>query len=107
MQNTSTDANWTVCDGLNAPSRGGADGVGVTVIAGPLEDTGARAAALGPGQAVLVDSGAGTWLLWDGKRSPIDLADHAVTSGLGLGADVPRRGSSPRGCSTRYPKHRH
>lgn len=41
------------------------------------------------GQAVLVDSGAGTWLLWDGKRSPIDLADHAVTSGLGLGADVP------------------
>ncbi len=42
-------------------------------IAGPLEDTGARAAALGPGQAVLVDSGAGTWLLWDGKRSPIDL----------------------------------
>ncbi|KAN99140.1 ESX-3 secretion system protein EccB3 [Mycobacterium tuberculosis variant bovis B2 7505] len=89
VQNTSTDANWTVCDGLNAPSRGGADGVGVTVIAGPLEDTGARAAALGPGQAVLVDSGAGTWLLWDGKRSPIDLADHAVTSGLGLGADVP------------------
>lgn len=56
VQNTSTDANWTVCDGLNAPSRGGADGVGVTVIAGPLEDTGARAAALGPGQAVLVDS---------------------------------------------------
>lgn len=47
VQNTSTDANWTVCDGLNAPSRGGADGVGVTVIAGPLEDTGARAAALG------------------------------------------------------------
>lgn len=46
VQNTSTDANWTVCDGLNAPSR-------------------------------------------DGKRSPIDLADHAVTSGLGLGADVP------------------
>lgn len=42
VQNTSTDANWTVCDGLNAPSRGGADGVGVTVIAGPLEDTGAR-----------------------------------------------------------------
>ncbi|MXI79646.1 type VII secretion protein EccB [Mycobacterium tuberculosis] len=43
----------------------------------------------GAEEAVLVDSGVGTWLLWDGKRSPIDLADHAVTSGLGLGADVP------------------
>lgn len=90
VQNSARDADWTVCDG-------GASGAapGVTVIAGPPQGGGARAAALGPRRAVLADggdSGAGTWLLWDGKRSRIDLADHAVTSALGLsgpGADVP------------------
>jgi type VII secretion protein EccB len=29
-----------------------------------------------------------TWLLWDGRRSRIDLADHAVTGALGLGTDI-------------------
>ena len=29
-----------------------------------------------------------TWLLWDGKRSPIDLADRAVTDGLGIGGEA-------------------
>ncbi len=58
-------------------------------MAGPPDSRGARAAALGATQGVLVDSGTGTWLLWDGRRSQIDLADHAVTSALGLGADVP------------------
>ncbi|EUA42973.1 hypothetical protein I552_7714 [Mycobacterium xenopi 3993] len=56
--------------------------------AGP-EHQWARAAALGAGQGVLVDNGAGTWLLWDGRRSRIDLADRAVTNALGLGTDVP------------------
>ncbi len=28
-------------------------------------------------------------MLWEGKRSRIDLADHAVTNALGLGAEVP------------------
>lgn len=41
------------------------------------------------GQVILVDSGAGTWLLWDGKRSRIDLADHAITNALGLGLSDP------------------
>ncbi|MGO9098381.1 MAG: type VII secretion protein EccB [Mycobacterium sp.] len=81
VQNTRKDADWTVCDAV-----GGA-AAGVTVIAGAPESTGARAAALGTGNAVLVRNPSGSWLLWDGRRSRIDLADHAVTSALGLGTD--------------------
>ncbi len=86
-QNTSRDATWTVCDAVNGTSRG-AHSLGVTVIAGPPDSRGARAAALASAQGVLVENGASTWLLWDGKRSQIDLADHAVTNALGLGVGV-------------------
>jgi type VII secretion protein EccB len=95
VQNTSHDANWTVCDAVSEPTQGGhaAYSTGVTVIAGPPDSHGARAATLGSGQAVLVDfandKGSSTWLLWDGRRSQIDLANHAVTNALGLGVDVP------------------
>jgi type VII secretion protein EccB len=95
VQNTSHDANWTVCDAVSEPAQGGhaAHSTGVTVIAGPPDSRGARAATLGSGQAVLVDfsgdKGTSTWLLWDGKRSQIDLTNHAVTNALGLGADLP------------------
>jgi type VII secretion protein EccB len=88
VQNSSRDANWTVCDGISGGSRG-AHSTGVTVIAGPLDNRGARAAALSSEHGILVDSGTNTWLLWDGRRSQIDLADHAVTSALGLGSDAP------------------
>jgi ESX secretion system ATPase EccB len=76
------------CDAVSGTSRG-AHSLGVTVIAGPPDSRGARAAALGSAQGVLVDNGTSTWLLWDGKRSQIDLADHAVTDALGFGVDVP------------------
>lgn len=88
VQNTTRDANWTVCDGTSGPAAG------VTVIAGPLADGGERATPLREDEAILVASdtrpNAGTWLLWDGRRSVIDLNDRAVTSALGLGLDVPR-----------------
>lgn len=87
VQNTSHDANWTVCDAVSGTLRA-AHSLGVTVIAGPPDSHGTKAAALGSTQAVLADSGAGTWLLWDGRRSQIDLADHAVTNALGLGSDA-------------------
>jgi type VII secretion protein EccB len=83
VQNTSKDANWTVCDAVSGPD------VGVTVVAGTPDSSGARAATLGNGHGVLTRNGTGTWLLWDGKRSRIDLADRAVTGALGFGADVP------------------
>ena len=91
VQNTSHEANWTVCDAVSEPARGGhaAHSTGVTVIAGPPDSRGARAATLGSGQAVLADNGTSTWLLWDGRRGQIDLANHAVTNALGLGVDVP------------------
>jgi type VII secretion protein EccB len=82
VQNTRKDADWTVCDAASGAAAG------VTVIAGALDSTGARAATLGAGKAVLVSNPTGTWLLWDGRRSRIDLADHAVTSALGLSPDV-------------------
>jgi type VII secretion protein EccB len=92
VQNTSRDANWTVCDAVSGTSRA-AHSVGVAVIAGQPDSRGARAAALGSAQGVLVDvtvdNVTSTWLLWDGKRSQIDLADHAVTNALGLGVEVP------------------
>ena len=95
VQNASHDANWTVCDAVSGTSRG-AHSTGVTVIAGPPDTRGARAATLGSTQAILVDlpndKGTSTWLLWDGRRSQIDLANHAVTNALGLspgGSDAP------------------
>jgi type VII secretion protein EccB len=83
VQSTAKDANWTVCDSNSGPASG------VTVIAGTPDSTGARAAALSAGRAVLVRNATSSWLLWDGRRSRIDLADHAVTGALGLGSDIP------------------
>ncbi|ETW25973.1 type VII secretion protein EccB [Mycobacterium gastri] len=88
VQNTTRDANWTVCDSVSGQGGRSARSTAVTVIAGRPDSDGARAAALGSAQAVLVDNGTGSWLLWDGKRSQLDLSDHAVTSALGLGTDA-------------------
>ena len=97
VQSTARDANWTVCDAVSGPFQGARAGhsTGVTVISGPPDSSGARAGTLPAGQAVLVGAprrggrGPATWLLWDGRRSQIDLSDHAVTNALGLGSDVP------------------
>ncbi len=80
VQSTSVDAHWTVCDAASGTASG------VTLIAGPLDSSGSRAETLQPDHAVLVDNGAGAWLLWDGKRSRIDLSDRAVTAALGVDA---------------------
>jgi type VII secretion protein EccB len=85
VQSTSRDAAWTVCDGTDGP----ADAAGTSVIAGPVARGGARADALAAGRAILVGGAEGTWLLWDGRRSAIDLADRAVTDALGLPAAAP------------------
>ncbi|MCV7275235.1 type VII secretion protein EccB, partial [Mycolicibacter arupensis] len=80
VQNASADADWTVCDAVSGTASG------VTLVAGPLDSSGSRAETLEPDHAVLVDNGAGVWLLWDGKRSRIDLSDRAITAALGLDA---------------------
>ncbi|MFL0275016.1 type VII secretion protein EccB [Mycobacterium sp. SMC-19] len=86
VQNADADANWTVCDAASGSATG------VTLIAGRLDTDGSRADALDAQHAVLADNGAGAWLLWNGKRSRIDLGDRAVTAALGLdaGASKPR-----------------
>lgn len=87
VQSTSADADWTVCDSNSGETAG------VTLIAGTLAAGGERALPLSAGQAVLVHHSGGPtpgdWLLWDGKRSPIDLGNRAVTDALGFGADIP------------------
>ena len=89
VQNTTGDADWTVCDGLSGPATG------VTLIAAPLTDGGERATALPGNEAILVANetgpNAGTWLLWDGRRSAIDLDDRAVIGALGLGVGGSRQ----------------
>ena len=84
VQSAGRDADWTVCEGIAGPAAG------VTVIAGPPDSGGARAAVLEPQHAVLASNGADDWLLWNGKRSRIDLADRAITTALGLGTEVAR-----------------
>jgi type VII secretion protein EccB len=88
VQNASHDADWTVCDAVSGTSHG-AHSTGVTVVAGRPDGAGARAGAIRANQGILVDNGNTTWLLWDGKRSQIDLGNHAVTNALGLGVEVP------------------
>ncbi|GFG74008.1 type VII secretion protein EccB [Mycobacterium botniense] len=83
VQNSSRDADWTVCDAVSGPAQG------VTLIGGRLDHSGARAGTLDARHAVLADNGAGTWLLWNGRRSRINVADRAVTDALGLGVDLP------------------
>jgi len=84
VANTTSDAYWAVCDA----ATGAAGATGVTVIAGAPATGGERAALLPAGHTVLAGYDGRTWLLWDGKRSSIDLADRAVTDGLGIGVDV-------------------
>lgn len=78
-QSASRDAVWTVCEAAS-----GAD-TGVTVLGGPVATEGERADPLAGDRAVLVANDMGAWLLWDGRRSPVDLADRAVTDALGFG----------------------
>ncbi|MBU9762649.1 type VII secretion protein EccB [Mycobacterium sp. TNTM28] len=90
VQSAAHDADWTVCEAVSGTNAG------VTLIAGAPASGGERALPLTSDRAVLVHNSAGPtpgdWLLWDGKRSPIDLANRAVTDALGLGAQIP----SPR-----------
>lgn len=79
-QNSSPDADWTVCDAASGVSPG------VTVIAGPLGIGGERATPLADDRGVLVAAESGTWLLWQGRRSAVDLANRPVTDALGIGA---------------------
>ncbi|WP_156687307.1 type VII secretion protein EccB [Mycobacterium sp. Marseille-P9652] len=71
---------WTICD---------ADGV-TTVVAAPA--VGSPAGVLAPDAGVLVApvSGSPTYLLYNGLRAVVDLADHSVVRALRLEGRAPR-----------------
>ncbi|OBF61511.1 type VII secretion protein EccB [Mycobacterium sp. 852002-53434_SCH5985345] len=80
------EAAWTICD---------ADGAGTTtVVVGRTDD--AAAGRLGSGQAALVApaSGSPAYLLYDGKRAVVDVADVGVVRALRLEGRKPRRVSA-------------
>ena len=76
------ESAWTICD---------TDGAGATtVIVGRTDDATTRG--LSSGQAALVASGSGspTYLLYDGERAVVDVADAAVLRALRLEGRAPR-----------------
>lgn len=72
---------WTVCD--TAAARGGGAGPTVTAIAGQVSGSG-RAAPMREDQALFISHRGATYLVWNGRRSRIDIADRAVVFNLGL-----------------------
>ncbi|QBJ95516.1 type VII secretion protein EccB [Rhodococcus sp. ABRD24] len=77
---------WTVC---NTVSSGGSRSVATSVIVGD-PDWSDRVGRLDPDEALLVESDETTFLVYDGRRAPIDLRDQAVTRALGLEGARPR-----------------
>ncbi len=74
---------WAVCDTASGRETT------VTAIAGQLSNTG-RAVPLRDDQAVLGVHAGATHLVWNGHRTPVNLADRAVTLTLGLDHATPR-----------------
>ncbi len=73
------EAGWTVCD----------DAITTTVIAGPL--TGGAASPLAQDEPALVSSRSGrTYLLYNGKRAVVNMADTATVRALHLEGRTPR-----------------
>ena len=72
---------WAVCD--TAPLRSSGGSPVVTAIGGQLSG-GGRAAPMSQSQAVLATHRGAAYLIWQGRRTRIDLADRAVTMNLGL-----------------------
>ena len=79
ISGTTTSA-WALCD--TAAARNGAAPV-VTAIGGELSPAG-RAAPMSGDQAILARHGSATYLIWNGKRSPIDPNNRPLTYNLGL-----------------------
>ena len=77
---------FALCD--TAPPAGGT-APEVTAIAGELAGRG-RAAPLAQSRAILAGYGSATYLIWNGRRTPVDIADRAVRFTLGLDAVAAR-----------------
>lgn len=85
VQSASQDARWTLCE----------DGQGLVLIAGTLDQGGSRARLMPASGGLLVRVGEQDWLLWEGRRSSIDVTDRAVTDAVGIGATAVPRAIAP------------
>jgi type VII secretion protein EccB len=87
---TGMDSDWAVCDtapAATATTSAGKDPV-VTAVAGPLT-VGRRSAPLAMPNAILARHGDKTFVVWDGHRSDIDLANKSVALALGVDSTAP------------------
>ena len=79
--------SWTVCDEVADADRGRPRAVGTSIVAregvGPGRETATD-------EIMLADAGGEGWLLRDGTRARIDLADADLLAILGLGGVTPR-----------------
>jgi type VII secretion protein EccB len=78
---TGDESAWTICD---------ADGNATTVVGGPVWES--RVRRLAPSENLLVApaSRSPAYLLHDGRRAVVDLAEHSVVRALRLEGRVPR-----------------
>lgn len=77
---------WSVCDAVGVD---GTDSVATTVIVGEPSWSD-KVGPLGSDGALLVSHEGATYLVYEGRRAPIDLEDQAVTRALGLEGAQPR-----------------
>jgi type VII secretion protein EccB len=87
---TGAASQWAVCDTAPAATASTSAPAApvVTAIAGPLT-VGERAHPLAMPAAVLGSHGGKTYVIWDGHRSEIDLANKAVALALGVDSAAP------------------
>jgi type VII secretion protein EccB len=83
-------SQWTVCDTAPAATSTASAGSApvVTAISGPLT-LGERSAPLGMPNAILASHADKTYVIWDGRRSEIDLSNKAVALALGVDSSAP------------------
>jgi len=81
------ESDWAVCDTAPkaTPTASAAEQPVVTAIAGPLQ-LGLRSARLAMPDAILAHHNGKTYVIWDGHRSEIDLANKSVALALGVDA---------------------
>lgn len=78
-----SESSWSVCD-TTSPA-----GNTVVTVIGAAPVLGDGIAALGDGSAILAGYGGQTFLIFNGKRTPIDLQDKAVTLAVGIDSSAP------------------
>jgi type VII secretion protein EccB len=89
QQNPARDARWMLCDNVAAGPE-----TGTTITSGDPVPGPGHATPLSGNTAILATdrTDGSTWLIWDGKRSAIDLNNAAATAAVGINVDTP----SPR-----------